>query len=461
MFNSNILPKEFKAPHILSGLAPDTPILIGLSGGADSSALLLMLKAYSVQSGAKIYAAHLNHGIRGDEADRDERFCKELTESLGVTFFSLKLDIPTMARESGESIESEARNARYRFFNKLMLANNIPILATAHNANDNLETVIFNLTRGSGLSGLCGIPDSRPTENGIVIRPILSMEKKDIIAFCNEHNINYVTDSTNADNDYTRNKIRNQIIPILQEINSGVIKNTSRATEALKEDSICFKNMTAEFINKYCNDFSIALNDICNAPSSIASRALISIYAEISGGGTLEATHISAIKELAQRGVPHSSVSLPANIEAAVENGRLCFILKKEQKQISEFNIALQDGINTIHDAEIDIFVNIEPYSKNIYKKSILLCIDSAKINGVLIARCRQSGDKILSGKVHKSLKKLFNEKKIPLELRNRIPIICDNNGILAIPLVAVRDGVRQTKEILESNQTKITVCIR
>ena len=461
MFKSNIPPKEFKSPHLLSRLAPNTPILVGLSGGADSSALLLMLKAYSESSGAKIYAAHLNHGIRGEEADRDERFCKSLAESLGVTFFSLKLDIPAMARQSGESVECEARNARYCFFSQLMRENNIPILATAHNADDNLETVIFNLSRGAGLSGLCGIPEVRLTDGGVVIRPILSMEKRDIIAFCNEHNINYVTDSTNLVNDYTRNKIRNQIIPILKEINSGVIKNTSRATEALKDDSAYLKNATADFIAKECKDYSLSVGVVGSTPPSIINRALISIYADISGGESLEATHVSAIKELSKRGVPHSSTSLPMGIEAVIEADRLCFIRKKEQKQISEFNVTLKDGVNAIDGAEIDIFINIEPYSKNIYKKSILLTIDSAKINGALVARCRQAGDKILSGKLHKSLKKLFNEKKIPLELRERIPVICDDNGILAVPLVAIRDGASPTNKGSDSNKTNITVCIR
>ena len=460
-FNQNILPKEFKAPPTLSGLSADTPILVGLSGGADSSALLLMLKIYSMQSGAKIYAAHLNHGIRGEEADRDESFCREFARSLNVEFFSLRLDIPAMAKESGESIESEARNARYDFFNKIMCEKSIPILATAHNADDNLETVIFNLARGSGLSGLCGIPDVRPTDNGIVIRPILSMEKKDIIAFCQEHNINFVTDSTNADSEYTRNKIRNKIIPLLKEINSGIIKNASRATDSLKEDAIYLQNVTEQFIKTHVKDNSINLEALANTPPTIANRAIISVYSNVSGGKTLEGVHVNAITNLAKKGVPHSSASLPAEIEATIENGKLCFDFAKKSNDNIDFNIQLKDGLNTIEAADVDIFVNIDPYSKNIYKKSIFLYIDFDKIKGVLTARNRKPGDKILSGGFHKSVKKLMNEKKIPLELRSRIPIICDENGIVAIPFVAICDNVRAKKDTPQNTQTKITVCIR
>lgn len=461
MFKKNILPKEFKAPPILSGLDADTPILVGFSGGADSSALLLMLKAYSEQSGAKIYAAHINHGIRGSEADRDEIFCKEFAKSLDIEFFSVKLNVPEIAKKSGESIESAARRLRYEFFNKIMAERSIPILATAHNADDNLETVIFNLTRGAGLSGLCGIPDSRPTENGIVIRPILAMEKRDIIAFCEEHNINYVTDSTNADNEYTRNKIRNQIIPLLKEINSGVVKNTSRATESLKDDSLCLQSMTSWFIDELGKDRAIEIEKLCGSPSSIVNRAIIGIYSNISGGKTLEAVHINAIKDLAKKAIPHSSISLPSGIEAVIENEKLCFIYKSDTPKSTEFSIMLENGKNAIQEAEIDIFVNIEPYSKNVYKKSILLSFESAKIKKPLIARNRCAGDNILSGGVHKSLKKLMNEKKIPLELRSRIPVICDAEGIVAIPFVSIRDGVKAAKEIPTDQQIKITVCIR
>ena len=123
-----ILPREFKAPELLSGLDAQEPILLGLSGGADSSALLIMLAEYAKQVGSRIYAAHLNHGIRGDEADRDEQFCKELCSRVGVEFFSKKLDIPSIASASGESVETAARNARYDFFYKIMKEMGIKIL---------------------------------------------------------------------------------------------------------------------------------------------------------------------------------------------------------------------------------------------------------------------------------------------------------------------------------------------
>ena len=217
--NGALLPPFFTAPHTLSGMPESTPILVAFSGGADSSALLLMLCEYSKQSGARIYAAHVNHQLRGDEADRDEAFCRQTAESLGIELFVCRRDVKKYADESGKSIETAARDVRYEFFDKLMREHSIPLLATAHNANDNLETMIFNMTRGCGLSGMCGIPETRPCAYGTVIRPILSMSKADIINYCRANSLDFVTDSSNLSDDYTRNKIRHnipQFIKIIQ-----------------------------------------------------------------------------------------------------------------------------------------------------------------------------------------------------------------------------------------------------
>ena len=206
------LPDGFVCPDKLSGLDPNSSILVGFSGGADSSALLDMLCSYAQKSGAKIYAAHINHGIRGAEALRDEEFCRKRAQSYNIPLFVLSADVPSLAKSSGQSIELCARNIRYDFFAKIMSENSIPLLATAHNANDNLETVLFNLTRGSGLRGLCGIPDKRECRGGMLIRPILHMSREDILKYCRENGLDYVTDSTNTDTDYTRNALtRKQI----------------------------------------------------------------------------------------------------------------------------------------------------------------------------------------------------------------------------------------------------------
>ena len=443
MISSKELPLEFTPPHLLSGLDADTPILAGFSGGADSTAMLYMLSVYGRSTGAKIYAAHINHGIRGAEADRDEQFCRSLCDTLGIELFVLKADVPKIAKDTGESIETAARNVRYEFFENVMRENDISLLATAHNANDNLETMLFNMARGTSLSGMCGIPETRPCEGGTVIRPILRMQKSDILSFCNENGLEFVTDSTNADTDYTRNKIRAEIIPALLEINSGAVKNAARLSKTLTADSLCLESMKNMFLEGLSDGCSVETEKLNGSPDAIVNRALLSLYSDISGGESLEAVHVTALRRLSAEEVPHSSVTLPKGIEAVIEDRRLVFRRIVKKQDIEAYSIPLSEGNNPISQTNCEIVIVNSQNTKNIYKNSTLLSIDFAKINGSLFARSRLAGDKILMGGMHKSVKKLMCDKKIPLELRSRIPVICDGNGIVAIPFVGIRDGAR------------------
>ncbi len=441
------LPKKFIPPHSITGLPADTPILAAFSGGADSSALLYMLAEHARQSGAKVYAAHVNHMIRGEEADRDEAFCRSVAESLGIQIFVCRRDVPTYAKESGLSVETAARNVRYDFFDGIMKQHGIPLLATAHNANDNLETMLFNMIRGCGLAGMCGIPESRTCEGGTVVRPILSMSKKEILDYCRGHSISFVTDSTNTDTDYTRNLIRANIIPALESINSGAVENASRLSASLREDSLCLTGMADWFLSELREDMSVETEKILGSPPAIANRALLSMYYEASGGKNLEYTHIQSIRGLCEAAVPHSELHLPNGIDARIERGRLYFAERKERIAPPEdFSVPLCEGENVISQINAKIIIGNSQNNKNIYKNSILLYFDSAKICGSLVARNRRGGDKITVNGVNKSIKKLLCDKKIPLSVRYRLPLICDDNGVLAVPLAAMRDGVG-TKE--------------
>ena len=442
MTNSLNFYEKFISPSTISGMPDDTPILVAFSGGADSTALLHMLVEHSKNSKAKIYAAHVNHMIRGAEADRDEEFCKNLASSLGVELFVLRRDVPLFASEAGLSIETAARNVRYDFFDEIMKEHDIPILATAHNANDNLETVIFNMTRGSGPSGICGIPRSRPCKNGTVIRPILDISKEEIFEYCRLSSLKYVTDSTNVDTDYTRNKIRAQIIPSLMEINSGLIENVSRLTKTLTEDELCLQSLADWFLDEMNEDASFDIQKLLGSPIAVTSRAIIALYKSVSGGESLEYTHIKAIRALCKSATPHSKINLPADVDAVIEQGRL-YIVKRESTPTPapEFSVTLSEGAVSIPRINAEITIENSQSPINIYKKSTLLYLDFDRINGTLIARNRRAGDKIKLHGVNKSVKKLLCDLKIPLSLRYRLPMICDDSGIVAIPFAAIADG--------------------
>ncbi len=439
----SILPSKFTPPALLCGMAEDTPVLAAFSGGADSSALLVMLCLYAKKTGATVYAAHVNHMIRGEEADRDEAFCRRVAERLGVELFVCRRDVPALAKETSQSIETAARQARYEFFDEVMKERGIPILATAHNANDNLETVIFNITRGCGLTGVCGIPPLRPCKHGVIVRPILGMSREEILCFCRENDLEFVTDSTNTDTDYTRNKIRAEVIPTLLSINSGAVENAARMSANLREDSLCLTSLADWFFEEMNDDGSFEIEKLLGSPSAVTGRAVMSLYSAVSDGKELEAVHLSAIRELCRKAVPHSRIDLPHGVDAVIENGRLYLVKQQPAATPSEdFCVELSEGENLIPQINAKIIIGTSQSEKNIYKNSILLYLDSDKICGVLRARSRQRGDKILLRGVNRQVKKLLCDLHIPLPLRYRLPMLCDDNGIVAIPHAAVRDGL-------------------
>ena len=214
-----------------SMLEEDENVLVGLSGGADSVALLLSL----YKLGYKVKACHLNHCLRGDEADRDEYFCKNLCDKLNIELVIKRENIAEYAKSSKQSIETAAREIRYKFFDDV---SNGCKIATAHTASDTIETMIFHLARGTGLTGLCSIPPVR----GKIIRPLISLTRAEIEDFLQNINQDFVTDSTNLTDDYTRNKIRSQIIPVLKNINPQAEKAAVNLAFRLREEEDFFGN---------------------------------------------------------------------------------------------------------------------------------------------------------------------------------------------------------------------------
>ncbi|MBO7309830.1 MAG: tRNA lysidine(34) synthetase TilS [Clostridia bacterium] len=452
------LPREFISPATLTGEAESSPVLVAFSGGSDSTALLHMCAANAKACGGKVYAAHINHMIRGEEADRDEQFCLEFAKKLNVEIFVCRKDVPKYAKEHSLSIETAARLVRYEFFDSIMKEHGIRLLATAHNANDNLETQIFNLARGCGIEGMCGIPVSRSCRYGTVVRPILRMSKDLILEYCSSNDLCFVTDSTNTDTEYTRNMIRAEIIPALKRINSGVVENSARLSCSLKQDALCLDSMAEWFLDEMNDDASFECEKLLSSPPSIANRAIMALYKHVSEGGTLEHIHISSIRELCRSCVAHSSIDLPLDVKAKIESGRL-YLEKGVEKATppDEFCVKLGEGVNDASAINAQIIIGNSQNTINIYKKSTLLYLDFDKISGDLYARNRLAGDKIRIRGINKSVKKLLCDMKIPLDMRYRLPMICDDKGIVAIPFVATRDGAG-----LKANEhEKTAVCIK
>ena len=401
----------------------DSTVLVAFSGGADSRALFDLTAKYCRGKGSSFYAAHVNHGIRGDEAIRDRDFCVKVANECPECkeIFVLDADVPKMAAESGRSLETEARLLRYSFFNNIMKEKGITVLATAHNADDNLETLLFNLTRGSGARGMCGIPRVRDCECGVVVRPILDMTKKEILEYCEKNSLSFVTDSTNADTDYSRNLIRAKVIPLLEEINPDLRSAAMRLSSSMKElCAFAESEADAKETNK--------VSELKDLPDAIFNIVVGNLIKKADTDASLEAVHVASLRSLCEKGKDGSSVSLPFCIRARIDGEKLIFEpdTGREEKADESFETELASGQNLLPSGDIITVAENPPH---------------------LIARSRREGDKILSGGMHKSVKKLMCDKKIPISKRNSLPVICDDEGILWIPGVALRDGAKNKKE--------------
>ncbi|MBQ2387863.1 MAG: tRNA lysidine(34) synthetase TilS [Clostridia bacterium] len=239
-------------------------VTVALSGGADSTALLYGLLALREKFDLTVTAAHVNHMLRGEESDRDERFVRDLCEKLGVALSVGKFDIPAL-RKKGESGEECARRVRYAFLAEVADGK----IATAHTADDNAETVLFNLIRGAGITGACGIPVKRDN----IIRPLILCSRKDIENYCEKNGISFVTDSSNLTDDYTRNRIRHKIIPEMKEINPSLCDGVSRFSETLRDADELILSLAERAIKSAkkadgydCGELKKAIAPFCLAP---------------------------------------------------------------------------------------------------------------------------------------------------------------------------------------------------
>jgi tRNA(Ile)-lysidine synthase len=455
------LPDFFEAPHSLANAAPCEPILLALSGGADSSALLHMLCQMRNSLGFTLYAAHLNHNIRGDEYEnealRDELFCRRICEAMNVPLFVESVDIPKQAMQSGKSLETEAREARYRFFAKFMQETGIKILATAHNADDNLETQLFNLCRGCGLDGISGIPRTREiaeVDGGIAVRPILNATKAEIIDYCSINHIEYVTDSTNFEEDCTRNKLRNTVIPIMRQLFGSPEAAGMRLAQAAGEDNRFILSMAEQFLE---SNPDIPLDSFLALDRAVAKRVLQLSYQKACNQ-KLEAVHIDAILRYATE-QKDGSITLPRGFCASFANNSLKILpasqLLDDATAPKIERVALHEGINQIESSAFIVTLTSGAPDKVItYNQGVYNLCTYAGLKNVnpskLYVSCRAEGDKIYDGGMGKKLKKLLCDKKIPPKMRDLLPIVHSGDQIVYVPFCAVADIAKASRSDAE-----------
>ena len=451
------LPSFFESPHALAKMDAKESILVGLSGGKDSTALLHILYLYSREVGCKLYAAHVNHGIRtedyNNEAQRDEDFCSELCKKLEIPLFIKRLDIPSLAKIARVSVEGCARDERYKFFSSVMQENNIKILALAHNANDNLETQIFNMCRGSSVLGIEGIKKTRKIDGicGCVTRPLLLATTRDIIEYCEQNSLEYVTDSTNFELDATRNKIRHKIIPELESIFPLCTHSSGRlSTLACEQNEFIFleaKRFTDSHLSCDGGVYSLPIEEFRLLHIALMRFVISDIFHRLDV--SLEFAHIDSAINLILKAHPHSSIDLPKGAVLKIEDGKILAFVGKTEEKTDFFDIPLHLGFNVINDSfaiglysEEEDEENSEKGVDNVYTLYTYSLAKCDKIKN-MHARQRISGDKITDGGNNKSVKKLLCDKKIPLSLRDSLPLVCCGDEIIYIPLCALADSAK------------------
>lgn len=387
-------------------------LLCAVSGGADSVCLLHAM----LSLGLKVKALHFNHLLRGEESDRDEQFVRRLCAGLGVELICGRGDVNEYAAGHRMGTEEAARVLRYRFFESCASRHDGCRVATAHNADDNAETMIMNLTRGAGLSGLTGIPPVR----GIYIRPLLCVSRSVIERYLDENGLEHIEDSTNADDGCTRNRIRHHVMPVLRQINPDLARAVSTAAELLREDEKFLEASAAE----YAREERLPAEGL---PYPIASRA-VRLIAE-RRGARLSKTHVDSVLSLPSGG----EISLPGGVKAARSFDAIYF--PQERPSAPQPAVLEWNGWVPFGSEGTEVFWGERNKSGKINELFSFFSFKKEEICGKITVRPRMEGDSITLGKrkVTKTLKKLFIEMKIPAEERCLVPVVADERGVLAV----------------------------
>lgn len=412
-------------------------VMVAFSGGKDSVSLLYALKNISEKLSFSVIAAHINHGIR-TTADRDLCFASDFCKKNKIEFYSDKADIPQISKTLGKGIEETAREVRYELLQNLAKSVRAELIATAHNMNDNAETVLFNIARGTGLNGVSGILEKRDN----IIRPLLGFTRAEIEDYVNCCGLENVEDETNEDTDYIRNYIRHKIMPLFDKVNPNIVKNIYRLSQTAKQDTDLLDLLAKE-------GQSVDVND----HSSIKARKIANDFFVLNGK-SLEKTHIDSVLEAVAKSKCSKKqlyISLPGDFEAVISDGNYK-IIKTETKTYSEAIpalVELKQGFNDFGSWRVFIGENKPEktddcaYNEEIIYNYLTLCaLDFDKISKCVYARNRRQSDCFICNGINRNIKKCFIDKKIPLEERDKIPVICDNEGIIFVPYIGIADRV-------------------
>lgn len=392
-------------------LQPGDRVTCAVSGGADSTAMLCCLLSLKERLGIEISAAHFNHRLRGEASDGDESFVRSFCEERGVPLFCGGGDAAAEALARGVSIEEAARNLRYRF-----LSSCPGLVATAHTADDNSETVLMNLIRGSGLKGLCGIPVRR----GRIIRPMLCITHEEALSYLRERGLEWREDASNAEDDCRRNRLRHHVLPLIREENPAFSRSVLRCSETLRGELEYLESEARKLLEAAACEDGLRCSVLRGAPEPLLRRAI-----RLRAGKDFDSTVTERLLALIRNG--NGSCLLPDGRRLRCSCDVLTEILPDGQPD----PVLLEPGETLLFGRYEISCRRIPEGGASPVKNARIPCIRDP--GTPLTVRCRREGDTILAPGGEKSLKELMIEKKIPAPLRGGLPVFCCGDAIAAV----------------------------
>jgi len=442
-------------------------VIIGLSGGVDSVALLLLLNSLADELGISVHPMHVHHHLR-DEATKDQQYCEVLCKELKLNLKVVHVDVKAYCERHKRSLEDGARQLRYKAFEDYYSALKADKIAVAHHKEDQAETILHRLIRGSGSLGLTGMQRI----NGYIIRPLLGVSKKMLVDYVEALGRDFVYDTSNDNQSFTRNRIRHELIPLLAQYNENIVDTIVRTGGILTEDESCLRDMAKKVFDQVKikgDDTKLKYQELNTQPVSIQKRVIRMAISQVKGDlENIESAHVNRILELMnlQSG---KQVPVVEGLVVKKEYDSLVFTSKKNGKKNSLIEPIFLDSLpitRYIQNANMTMSVRVLTKSeykgltnyKDSFKKDANLYtkwFDYDKIEANLVLRTRIPGDRITVGVNgdSKLLKKYFTDEKIPLSLRDHVPLLAIGQDVLWILEYRSSEGYRlseTTKNVLE-----------
>ncbi len=440
-------------------------VVLGVSGGADSVCLFSVLLELQSRFELELFVVHVHHGIRGEEADRDEQFVKALVTEKKIPYYPIWRNIPKEAKEKGMTEEEAGRTARYEAFYDILNQVKGNKIAVAHNQNDCAETVLFQLFRGSGLKGMCGIPPKR----GEIVRPLLAVGRKEIEGYLAERGLKYCTDRTNLEQEYVRNKIRLAMLPMAeQEINEKAVEHIARTAQLLREVEDYIRrnveNAYEEIVSEKNGQYFMKLDALLKQDIVIQRELVKQVLTRTAGKAKdIEARHVETVLALAEN-QSGKKISLPYQMIAYHEYAYLILEkaaqkdnVKAEQKPFS--CELIPDRAYQLEEAGWDICLSLEKTEgkwQEIPQNTCVKWFDYDKIENGICMRTRKNGDyfQVNAAGGTKKLKDYFIDKKIPRNERDEKMLLADGSHIIWI----LGDRISEKYKITETTQTILKI---